>query len=114
MHMTPVDSVLALKPSLPHLDEADARTKSAAKKLTEPADGGNGASEKLKALSVQFRKRETEEQMAARLSSYAYLQRQAEDESWINMQYFFPSSQESSTVCDRLTTINTDHSIQFA
>lgn len=114
LHLTPISNFTLLKPSLPHLDEADARTRSAARKLAEPAaTEGGGSGERLRALSVQFKKRETEEQMAARLSSYAYLQRQVENEPWIDMQYFFPSSPESATVFARLATVDRERAVHF-
>lgn len=113
LHLTPVSNFTLLKPSLPHLDEADARTRSAARRLTEPASEGGAGGDRLRALSVQFKKRETEEQMAARLSSYAYLQRQVENEPWIDMQYFFPSSPESATVFGRLATADRERTVSF-
>lgn len=43
-----------------------------------------------KAIQVQFRKKETEEQVLARLNSFSHLQRQIDDESWINLKHFNP------------------------
>lgn len=98
--MTPVETFITMKPSLTYLDESDAQTKSAAKKLE--SDGNPNAQDKLKMVHVQFKKRETEEQIAARLSSYAYLQRQVEEEAWIKLTHFLPSSMETGTVSERL------------
>lgn len=100
LHMTPVETFINMKPSLHYLDEADAKTKSITKRM-EAAEGGDAQS-KLKAVQVHFRKRETEEQMAARLSSYGYLQRQIDEEPWLTVSHFLPGSAESTTVSDRL------------
>lgn len=98
IHLTPVETMIAMKPALGYLDEADAKTKTISKKLDiEP-----NAQEKLKAVQVQFKKRETEEQMAARLSSFAYLQRQVDDEPWVPLVHFLPGTNESTTVAQRL------------
>lgn len=96
--------MIPLKPALSYLDEADAKTKTASRKLETDS---TVVQEKLKAVQVQFRKRETEEQMAARLSSYAYLQRQVEDEPWMELAHFFPGTGESATVAQRLAAAST-------
>lgn len=38
-----------------------------------------------KALHMAIKKKETEEELTARLKSYSYLQKQAADESWISL-----------------------------
>lgn len=104
--MTPVETMIALRPALDYLDESDARAKSAAKKI-ETESATSSTQDKLKAVQVQFRKRETEEQMAARLSSYAYLQRKVEEDPWVEMEHFAPHSTESLTLADRLISPTT-------
>ena len=102
--MTPVESVVNMKPTLSYLDESDAKTRSATRRLEgDPIS----AADKLRAVQVQFKKRETEEQIAARLSSYAYLQRQVEEEPWANTLHFLPGTAESTTVSERLLSSST-------
>lgn len=105
--MTPVQTIISLRPALDYLDESDARTKSAAKKIETDSAGGSSAQEKLKAVQVQFRKRETDEQMAARLSSYAYLQRKVEEDPWVEMCHFTPHSEESAAIAQQLLSSTT-------
>lgn len=116
--MTPVESVIPLNPSLNHLDELDARLKLSTSSVnssgttsrrsnqnsledlsTSSSNTGANANANssanasasasaAKAIQVQFRKKETEEQVQARLNSFAHLQRQIDDEPWINLKYY--------------------------
>lgn len=104
LHLTPVECFINMRPTLKYLDESDARTKTAAKRLEGDQQVGL---DKPKVLQVQFKKRETEEQIAARLSSYAYLQRQVEEESWTELTHFLPNTAESRTVSERLCAATT-------
>lgn len=115
LHLTPVESVIPLNPSLNHLDELDARLKLSASSINSsgttsrrpnhnnsledspisPANANSNSSTSTstsgnaaKAIQVQFRKKETEEQVQARLNSFAHLQRQIDDEPWINLKYY--------------------------
>jgi len=88
LHLTPVEQVLVMKPQLTFLDEGDRQTVTTAKRLDQEALHKEG---ELKAVQVQYRRKETEEQMAARLSSHAYQQRLIDDEPWIDMVHFLPS-----------------------
>jgi len=115
--MTPVESVIPLNICLSHLDDYDARMKlpassvnssgttsrrsnsnedmsisSASNANTISASNSNSAVAitGAKAIQVQFRKKETDEQVQARLNSFAYLQRQVDDEPWINLKHFHP------------------------
>jgi hypothetical protein len=109
--MTPVESVIPLNTCLSHLDDYDARMKlpysssttssgttsrrsnshedmpTVSKDSTPNSNVGGTAA---KAIQVQFRKKETEEQVQARLNSFAYLQRQVDDEPWITLKHFHP------------------------
>lgn len=98
IHMTPIETVIRMRPDLKYLDDSDAKTKSASKRL----DGDPSTEDRLRAVQVQFKKRETDEQMAARLSSFAYLQRKVEDEPWISLTHFTSASNEAQTVAERL------------
>lgn len=105
IHLTPVESIMNMRPALKYLDDSDAKTKQMARRLASPT-GGEPAEEKLKAMQVQYKKRETEEQMAARLSSYAHLQRQQDEESWIDLVHYATGSDEAHAVAERLVATN--------
>lgn len=100
VHLTPVNTVLQLRPRLGYLDDMDAKTKASTKKLAD-LDKPN-QSDQVKAVQLQFRKKETVEQIAARLNSYAYLKRQVDEEAWINVSHFSQTSQEALKVAERL------------
>ncbi|OQR99712.1 DNA-directed RNA polymerase III subunit RPC5-like protein [Achlya hypogyna] len=88
LHLTPVTSIMQLRPSLHHLDEdsdeeednedvdmeADAKPAPA----TETAD--------LKEVQVQFKKRQSERALAAMQSSYAYKRNLIQSEKWIGLR----------------------------
>lgn len=113
--MTPVESVIPLNTCLSHLDDYDARMKlpssssatssGTTSRRSNPHEDtsvvsrgdSNNASAGAKAIQVQFRKKETEEQVQARLNSFAYLQRQVDDEPWINLKHFHPRVNQINT-----------------
>ena len=104
--MTPVESVIPLNASLTHLDDYDSRMKlpssssstssgTASRRSNSHEDvpsnstaAANNNNSAAKAIQVQFRKKETEEQVLARLNSFAHLQRQVDDEPWITLKHF--------------------------
>lgn len=100
LHLTPVESVIPLHTSLSHLDDYDSRMKlpsssassgTASRRSNSQEDVPNNNATppaNSKAIQVQFRKKETEEQVLARLNSFAHLQRQVDDEPWINLKHF--------------------------
>lgn len=99
--------MIQLRPSLTYLDEIDAKTKATTKKLNE-ADRP-AAAEETKAVQIQFKKKETDEQIAARLNSFAYLKRQVDDEPWVKLSHFSKESQEAEKVMERLVMEGTEN-----
>lgn len=114
--MTPVESVIPLSPCLSHLDEYDARMKAPSSTASSGTTSRRSHSHEdlpntpqstttsttTKAIQVQFRKKETDEQVQARLNSFAHLQRKVDDEAWINLKHFNPQAQEVAAVRDKL------------
>lgn len=92
--------MIQLRPNLTYLDEIDAKTKATTKKLNE--SDRPAVSEETKAVQIQFKKKETDEQIAARLNSFAYLKRQVDDEPWVKVSHFSKESQEAEKVMERL------------
>lgn len=84
--MIPVENILHVKPSLAYLDAIDAKNKSNLKKIND--ENSSSSSNQAKALQVQFKKRETEEEAAIRLKSWSYLQRVYNEEPWMNLKHF--------------------------
>lgn len=108
--MTPIKSVIPLNVCLSHLDDYDARMKLPVSSVNSSGvtsrrsnshedmsvssasntNNTNPVPTSSKAIQMQFRKKETDEQVQARLNSFAYLQRQVDDEPWINLKHFHP------------------------
>ncbi|OQR88981.1 DNA-directed RNA polymerase III subunit RPC5 [Thraustotheca clavata] len=85
LHLTPLSSVMQLRPSLHHLDE-DSDEEST------PSDDDMGVSDSeskktdkpdVKEVQVQFKKRQSERALAAMHSSYAYKRSVIQSEKWI-------------------------------
>jgi len=74
-----------MRPSLSYLDERDARQKEV-QRHTDDEDE-SGGEEELKAVQVQFKRRESERAQAARKRSHAYLQKQFEEDAWVPLAY---------------------------
>lgn len=99
LFLTPIDGALHMRPSLTHLDGgpavggseqpgAEARAAAALADRAKQEEGaGPSTGPGLVPLTVQVRKRENERQAAARLSSYAYLQQQLDEEPWVDLEY---------------------------
>jgi DNA-directed RNA polymerase-3 subunit RPC5 len=109
LHLSPISGVVALRPSLAHLDAADE-----ARRETERQAGRRGAPEeeeeeeaadglpRLTPLQVQVRRRETERQAEARLASHAYLRQQDEEEPWRALAPCGPDSPRAAAVLARM------------
>lgn len=100
LHLTPLPSVIQLRPSLTYLDDIDAKTKASTKKMADMDKAAQPDS--VKAVQVHFRKKETEEQLAARLNSYSFLKRQIDEEDWTSIFHFSHESEEAEKVAERL------------
>ena len=100
IHLTPI-LILPLSLDFGYLDAARAKAKVAGKKPIAINEDDEG-----KPVQIQFKKRETEEQMAARLNSYAYLQRQVDDEPWVALKLYPSQSGNPAFLASKL--IDTD------
>lgn len=101
LHLTPVTGVIDMHVDQSHLDEADRQARLYQKQVNDSKDaaddtGPNSDDNELinhekpiKQIAVQVRKRETEEQVNARLTSYAYLKKVQEDEPWKDLSLIY-------------------------
>lgn len=95
LFLCPVESVIPLSPNLSNLDEFEARQRAASTLPRQRSDDSitqqpstTPTTGSTRTIQMQFRKKETEEQVQARLNSYAYLQRQVDDEAWLQLKHF--------------------------
>lgn len=84
IHLTPLHSILQLKPSFNFLDAADS-SNSDKKNLAEEEE-----EEEPKALQVKFASNETEKSKAAKAKSFYYMQQKSATEPWLKVD-FHPS-----------------------
>lgn len=85
LHLTPVSTVLALRPSFSYLDQADKRGRQDRKDTTGEEDSDE--EEKAKKVTVRFEKPETEKSRKAKEKSYGFLLRKIHEEPWIEVDY---------------------------
>jgi DNA-directed RNA polymerase-3 subunit RPC5 len=82
LHLTPVSSILQMRPSLHHLDEDnhedDDDDKAQSKPVVQKTDD-------VKEVQVQFKKRQSERALAAIQSSYAYKRSLIQSEKWMEL-----------------------------
>ncbi|KAG0712422.1 DNA-directed RNA polymerase III subunit RPC5 [Chionoecetes opilio] len=72
LHLSPITTVLALRPSFSYLDQADKHSDD---------------EEKIKKVTVRFEKPETEKSRKAKEKSYGFLLRKIHEEPWIEVDY---------------------------
>lgn len=89
LHLVPVDCNFQMRPSLQYLDEADKQAKMEAAAAAADSDEDLSDSEdKPKEVQVTIKRRESERATAARKKSHAYLQKQVDDEDWVDLKFY--------------------------
>lgn len=111
LHLTPINGVLQMRPSLAHVDECDRQIavdeaeKAAARKEKFLSSGKHNRAQVLdddendadepKIVEVQFRRAETEKMVERKNRSYQTLQESREREDWKALEYFDRITHES-------------------
>ncbi|KDO23220.1 hypothetical protein SPRG_11152 [Saprolegnia parasitica CBS 223.65] len=85
LHLTPVSTIMQLRPSLQHLDESDDEASDDDMADVE-TDKKAEATPDVKEVQVQFKKRQSERALAAMQSSYAYKRGLIQSEKWIPLR----------------------------
>lgn len=115
--LTPLDGVLQLRPSFAHLDAAlagPAADGAAGRDARAEEAGGEAGGSGLVPLTVQVKKRENERQAAARMSSYAYLQAQVEEEPWVEVAYHDSNSLLAEGVWEKMMTAPSESEVDMS
>lgn len=97
----PVSGFATMRPTLTHIDEADARSR-ARRDASAPGGGPTSPPMSPPGGGVQFRRRETEQQLAARLSSHGHLQRQVDDAPWVELALSGAKTEETAFFAESL------------
>ncbi|KAF0690512.1 Aste57867_18102 [Aphanomyces stellatus] len=81
LHLTPVSSILQMRPSMAHLDEEDDDMD-----VDEKQEKPKPSSSNVEEVQVQFQKRQSQRALAAMQNSYAYKRSVVQAESWVDLQ----------------------------
>ncbi|EFN57906.1 hypothetical protein CHLNCDRAFT_141955 [Chlorella variabilis] len=100
--LLPIDEALQLRPSLAHLDKE--KDQSAARKKQDGGEEEDQKQPELLQLTVQVKRRETEQQAEARLKSYAHLAEQEKADQWVALDYHGGASDLAQTVWSKLVS----------
>ncbi|XP_045609667.2 DNA-directed RNA polymerase III subunit RPC5-like [Procambarus clarkii] len=114
LHLTPIASVLALRPSFSYLDLADKRGRQERKDTTGEGEDSDDE-EKATKVTVRFEKPDTMKTRKAKEKSYGFLLRQIRDEPWIEVAYNKSGSERSEFELRKLYCMYEDeHVDQFS
>lgn len=107
LHLTPIHSILQLRPQFKSIDEKEMKAKVEKRKAFDSEHGIDSAhstnmQQKQKIISFQMKKRESEEQIQQKQQSFAFLNKQQEEESFIDLEGFSVETAESDMVYERL------------
>ncbi|DAZ97198.1 TPA: hypothetical protein N0F65_003829 [Lagenidium giganteum] len=86
VHITPISTVLQMRPSLAHIDDA-ADDEVEDMEISEPVKAEEPAAE-VKEVQLQFKKKQSERAISAIQSSYAYKKQQINAEQWKELKVF--------------------------
>eukprot|EP01105_Mastigella_eilhardi_P017249 TRINITY_DN3966_c0_g3_i1.p1 TRINITY_DN3966_c0_g3~~TRINITY_DN3966_c0_g3_i1.p1 ORF type:complete len:337 (-),score=126.24 TRINITY_DN3966_c0_g3_i1:182-1192(-) len=108
LHLTPLHTILQMRPSLAYLDEADTARRKEMKEQDATEEGAEVEmhDEQPQALQVTFKKKETQKALQARKQSAAYLMKLEEEESWVKLKLFDNTAPENMAVFDKLVCTN--------
>ncbi|KAL4443420.1 hypothetical protein ABPG75_011157 [Micractinium tetrahymenae] len=101
----PVDEALQLRPSLAHLDKEKETAAKKKGKGEEEEEQQQQKAPELMQLTVQVKRRETEQQAEARLRSYAHLAAQEEADQWVPLEYHGEASELAQSIWTRLAGV---------
>ncbi|CEG38827.1 dna-directed rna polymerase iii subunit rpc5-like protein [Plasmopara halstedii] len=80
LHLTPLTSIMQMRPSLSHIDDAANEEEEDLEEKIEPPPA------ELKEVQFQFKKKQSERAISAIQNSYAYKKQQIDAENWIELQ----------------------------
>ncbi|KAJ2776399.1 hypothetical protein H4R18_005687 [Coemansia javaensis] len=108
VHLTAIDRVTQLRPSLKYLDRI--AEKKAASRKADNSDDEAAEKKEVKAQTVQVtvRSAQAEEALRQQQNSIAYMQQRLEEEPWADLAYFDVGTDESAAVCAGLVAGSRD------
>ncbi|KAI9482453.1 hypothetical protein LPJ78_003824 [Coemansia sp. RSA 989] len=99
LHLTAIDKITQLRPSLRYLDKVAERAL-ADSKLEEEEEG------KAQSVQVTIRSAQAEEALRQQQNSIAFMQQKLEEEPWSDLAYYDVGTSESTAMLSRLVADN--------
>lgn len=117
LHLTPLHSIVQLRPSLSHLDKADSGAKKAAATVAGSDGGGDtteSEGEEAKPVVVKFARRESkvksqQKSVGRRMNFHEAMENRRTSENWITVQY---NNLESYEAAEERRLLFADHENQ--
>ncbi|CAH0489149.1 unnamed protein product [Peronospora farinosa] len=98
LHLTPLSSVMQMRPSLSHIDDAvneEEEDMEVEEKMEPP-------STETKEVQFQFKKKQSERAISAIQNSYAYKKQQIDAENWMELQVYNKNSADADDEFENL------------
>ncbi|XP_037074627.1 DNA-directed RNA polymerase III subunit RPC5-like [Pollicipes pollicipes] len=110
LHLSPVDAVVALRPSFDYLDRGDKKGRQEARELGEDVSGDEDEPDgpSTERVTVKFARPEPDRIKQARERSYQYLKRKQDEQPWVPTTVHKRSSASSETEWQKLLCSRTD------
>ncbi|KAJ2327299.1 hypothetical protein GGI00_004499 [Coemansia sp. RSA 2681] len=102
IHMTPIEKITQLRPSLKYLDRVAEKELAASKLDDDDDDDDDKQNVKAQTIQVTVRSAQAEEALRQQQNSVAYIQKKLEEEPWSKLTYFDVGSEESYSVSSKL------------
>jgi len=87
LHLTSVEGVLSLRPSLGYLDKSDSRAKAEGRTLAESDNSNEPMDVKPEAITVKFARGDPERNKKFKEKTYDYQKKMQEEEPWIETRF---------------------------
>ncbi|KAJ1664295.1 hypothetical protein EV178_004192 [Coemansia sp. RSA 1646] len=107
LHLTPIENLTQLRPSLKYLDRVAEKERDASKLDTDDEDDEK-KDVKAQTVQVTVRSAQAEEALRLQQKSIAFMQQKLEEEPWSKLSYFDVDSEESNAVFTKLIAKNTE------
>ncbi|KAJ2714713.1 hypothetical protein H4R19_001581 [Coemansia spiralis] len=106
LHLTAIDKVTQLRPSLKYLDRIAEKDLAARKADDSDDEGADKKEVKAQTVQVTVRSAQAEEALRQQQTSIAYMQLRLEEEPWADLAYFDVGTEESNAVRTNLVADN--------
>lgn len=87
LHLTRLEGVLSLRPSLGYLDKSDTRAKAEGRVVADPDDPVEPADVKPEPVTVKFARGDPERNKKYKEKSYDYQKKVQEEEAWVHTRF---------------------------